>query len=51
MRGTFGSHFLTLMPEGVVADDLASGKLWHNLALQHEAPMPVNAITETSSIA
>ena len=38
---------IVLMPEEVVADDLASGKLRRIMPAWHGAPMPVYAITET----
>ncbi|MEM5431043.1 LysR substrate-binding domain-containing protein [Cupriavidus oxalaticus] len=38
---------IILMPEEIVADDLASGKLRRIMPAWHGAPMPVYAITET----
>ncbi|CCF96800.1 putative transcriptional regulator, LysR family (fragment) [Ralstonia solanacearum K60] len=38
---------IVLMPEEIVADELASGKLRRILPGWHGTPMPVYAITET----
>lgn len=43
---TFGMGIM-LVPEAIVADDLATGRLVHILSDWHGRPMPVYALTET----